>query len=161
MGVADTVGAPPKSSWISLLALRSPLSASVLVCLQSLHLCLFFGGLPLALRTLADSRKYLGVYIPGAALRWWLISMGVCKLNSLAWGWDKLGGVIHTWELPSGITWKLPSLEVCLKSHPCLASSPSLSRFPHSLTGFSWAHFLNKLLAHKFLSPSVFLGNAT
>lgn len=51
-----------------LLAFSSSLSASVLVCLQSLHLCLFFGGLPLALLTLADSWKYLGVYIPGAAL---------------------------------------------------------------------------------------------
>lgn len=124
------------STWIfldsPLLAFSSSLSASVLVCLQSLHLCLFFGGLPLALLTLADSWKYLGVYIPGAALHWWLISKGLCKLHSLAWDWDKLGRAIYTWELPNGITWNLPSLGVCLKSHPCLASSPSPSCFPQS-----------------------------
>lgn len=33
MGIAGTVGAPPRSSWIALLALRAALSASVLVCL--------------------------------------------------------------------------------------------------------------------------------
>lgn len=51
-----------------LLVLCSSLPYSMLFCLQSLHLCVFFGDLTLALPTLADSWVYLGIYIPGAAL---------------------------------------------------------------------------------------------
>lgn len=42
------------------------------------------------------------------------------------------------------------SLEISTSS----ASSPSLSCFPHSLTGFSWAYFLIKLLTHESLSQA-------
>ena len=55
-------------------------------------------------------------------------------------GWDKLWDAADASELPAGPSWAGTSLRVAL----LLGFIPSFSCFTHSLTSFSWEHFLNK-----------------
>lgn len=48
-----------------------------------------------------------------------------------------------------------------VKSGPCSASSTSLARFPHSLTGFFRKGFPSKSLVHELLCQELFLVNPT
>lgn len=75
----------------------------------------------------------------------WMMQGDGSQLHSLMQ--ESLWAVIYTPGLCSRIRLRL-GLGMGLKSHPCLASSFSLSCPCHSHIGFSWKHFLNKSLVH-------------